>query len=144
MIVRSIKINVPTVKTGWDPHAERADVGGPLAVSGRNVTDLFGFWPRRVALFSDGLLRKSLFPPFGMSFVVKSYQLFFEFFGFFDDGLVDEVLLWRIIFFFVDGVLGDWIHHLLTEQVELNYDNVYLLIVFEVDYDNLPLSLLVD
>ena len=32
------KINGPTVGTGWGPRAERAGVGGPLAVDGRGVT----------------------------------------------------------------------------------------------------------
>ena len=32
------KINGPTVGTGWGTRAERAGVGGPLAVGGRGVT----------------------------------------------------------------------------------------------------------
>ncbi|CAN6881003.1 unnamed protein product [Brassica oleracea] len=34
------KINGPTVGTGWDPRAERAGVGGPLAVGVRGVTQI--------------------------------------------------------------------------------------------------------
>ena len=32
------KINGPIAGTGWGPRAERAGVGGPLAVGGRDVT----------------------------------------------------------------------------------------------------------
>ena len=32
------KINGPAAGTGWGPRAERAGVGGPLAVGGRGVT----------------------------------------------------------------------------------------------------------
>ena len=34
------KINEPITGTRWDPQAEGAGVGGPLAVSGRNITNL--------------------------------------------------------------------------------------------------------
>ena len=38
MISSLEKINGPTVGTGWGAWAERAGVGGPLAVGGRGVT----------------------------------------------------------------------------------------------------------
>ena len=35
------KINGPIVRTGWNPRAERTDMGGPLAVGGQEHYKFF-------------------------------------------------------------------------------------------------------
>lgn len=67
---------------------------------------------------SDGLLWKSLFPlRMDLSGAILTI-IFVVYFGFFlDDGLVNEVLHRRFVFFFVNGVFMDWLRQYFFDVV---------------------------